>query len=156
MHYMFAKGFLGTKAPFFIDAVLIITLLVPLLLWFGILLAKKRALKVHIVYQVVLFIVFLVVIGYFEYGIRSVGGFGNYLQNVSNRSAFYTLLVGHIVVAIFSTILWIKLLLSAAISYKKYQKILDSAKHQKEANILLISLIITVVSGAFVYIDLFT
>ena len=54
MEYMFQPGFLGTRAPFFMDFVTIIVTLLPLLVGFAILLAKKKMFKLHIASQLFL------------------------------------------------------------------------------------------------------
>ncbi|MDQ7067856.1 MAG: hypothetical protein Q9M40_07695 [Sulfurimonas sp.] len=45
MNYMFESGFLGTKAPFFMDFVTLLVALLPVLVYGAILLAKKICTK---------------------------------------------------------------------------------------------------------------
>ncbi|MDD3775960.1 MAG: DUF420 domain-containing protein, partial [Sulfurovaceae bacterium] len=83
MNYMFEAGFLGTRAPFFMDMVTLIVVLLPLLLSGTILLAKIGRYEAHKIAQVALFVVSVIVVGYFEYGVRIGGGFDEFVKGSS-------------------------------------------------------------------------
>ena len=85
MDYMFETGFLGTRAPFFMDFVMIMVALLPLLALVAISMAKVKAYKLHALSQSIIFIVSVIVVGYFEYGVRAGGGFEKFMEQ-SNTS----------------------------------------------------------------------
>jgi len=87
MNYMFAPGFIGTRAPFFMDIVTLIVALLPLLVYGAILLARGGNYKSHAVVQNIIFIFSVIIIGYFEMGVRIGGGFDAFISEsgVSHR-----------------------------------------------------------------------
>ena len=84
MEYMFAKGFLGTRAPFFMDFITLIVTLLPLFVAIGILFARRYDYEIHALIQMSIFILSLVIFGYFEYGVRLGGGFFLLLYSYKN------------------------------------------------------------------------
>ena len=114
MAYMFTPGFMGTRAPFFMDLVTLTVALLPLLVYLGILAAKRGYYGFHRGYQWLLFLFAMVVIGWFEYGVRVGGGFKSYmLQSRLPHWLLLSFLVLHVLVAVLSFYWWIRTLLKA-------------------------------------------
>ncbi len=157
MNYMFQSGFLGTSAPLFMDMVTLIVAILPLLVYGAIILARKRMFKAHMIFQNIIFIFSLIIVGYFEYGVRVGGGFDAFMSE-SNSSYSYALvvLVLHIFIAITMLCLWTKTILAGNYNYKK--SILPgkaSNAHRVIAVKTFIAIIFTSFSGVWVYILLF-
>lgn len=114
MNYMLEAGFLGTRAPLFMDMVTMIVALLPLLLGGAIWLAKKGDIKLHKIAQIALFIVSVIVVGYFEYGVRIGGGFEEFIQGSSaNHTFVFYFLLLHIAIAVVTLVLWSKTIFDA-------------------------------------------
>jgi len=157
MEYMFQTGFLGTRAPFFMDIVTLIVALLPFLIFGAILLARKGYPKLHMIAQNIIFLVSLVVIAYFEVGVRVGGGFDAFISD-TGVSATYALvvLVVHIVIAIVTLFYWSLTMLGANLQYRK--KELPgrySLGHRVVAVKATLGIILTSLSGIWVYLLLF-
>ena len=157
MEYMFAPGFLGTKAPFFMDFVTLIVALLPLLVYTSILFVRKGFIKIHAASQVLLYIVSVIVVFYFEYGVRSEGGF-DYFMKDSDASYTYSLfvLVLHIAIATVTFLYWSYTVFKAANAMQNKQlpgKF--SATHRLMALKSFVGIVFTSFSGIWVYILLF-
>jgi len=157
MEYMFETGFLGTRAPFFMDFVMIIVALLPLLSLFAISLAKIKNYKLHGVSQSIIFVVSVIVVGYFEYGVRAGGGFNSFMEEsqASHNYALYVLIF-HIIVATLTLIVWTKTLWIAR------KKIKDntlpgvySTTHKRAGQLTFIGIFLTAFTGMWVYLLLF-
>ncbi len=157
MEYMFAEGFLGTRAPFFMDFVTLIVTLLPLLVALAILLAKKYQYTMHALIQTIIFIVSLVVFGYFEYGVRLGGGFEAYFKEsgVGHNYAIVVLAV-HILIATVTLGFWISTIIGARRDrgYKLLPGVHSSA-HKKAGIRTFIGITLTSFSGLWVYLLLF-
>ena len=157
MDYMFQSGFLGTRAPFFMDFVTIIVALLPFLVLIAISMAKIKLYKLHALTQTIIFIISIIVVGYFEYGVRLGGGFNAFMQD-SNTSHTYALwvLIIHIIIAIISLIFWTKTLLIAYRASKKNNLPgEESIKHKKDGIYTFITIFLTGITGLWVYVLLF-
>jgi len=157
MDYMFQEGFLGTRAPFFMDFVMIMVALLPLLVLISILFAKKKNYSAHGIAQTIIYIVAVIVVGYFEYGVRAGGGYKGFVQgsSVSHNYAFYVLIF-HIAVAIIGFVIWTHTLVTARKdSKKKTLPGLYSQAHKKAGKRAFIWILLTAVTGIWVYILLF-
>ena len=157
MDYMFQPGFLGTRAPFFMDFVMIMVALLPLLVAVAISFAKKKNYSLHALVQTVIFVVAVIVVGYFEYGVRAGGGYEGFVKgsSVSHNYAFYVLIF-HIVVAIVGFVIWTHTLLTAR---KESTHMTlpgsESARHKKAGRRAFLWIVLTAVTGIWVYILLF-
>ena len=157
MDYMFQDGFLGTRAPFFMDFVMIIVALLPLLVMGAISIAKVKAYRLHGLVQNIIFVISVIVIGYFEYGVRAGGGFEAFMEE-SHASHNYVLyvLVFHIVVALFSLVLWVKTLWLARGAIKNNTLPGNySQNHKRAGQLTFFSIFMTAFTGIWVYILLF-
>jgi len=157
MDYMFQPGFLGTRAPFFMDFVMIMVALLPLLVLVAISFAKNRNYHLHRVSQTIIFVIALIVVGYFEYGVRMGGGYEGFVKgsSVSHHYAFYVLIF-HIIVAIIGFIIWTHTLVTAQKdSKKKALPGIYSKAHKKAGKRAFMWILFTAITGIWVYILLF-
>jgi len=157
MDYMFQKGFLGTQAPFFMDFVTLVVAFLPFLVLLAIGMAKRKSYKLHAFTQISIFIISIIVVGYFEYGVRLGGGFDTFMKN-SHTSQTYALivLVIHIIIATISLIFWTKSLITAQKNSKR-DKLPGqfSASHKKAGIYTFIGIFLTGLTGIWVYLLLF-
>jgi len=154
---MFETGFLGTRAPFFMDFVMIMVALLPLLVMVAILFAKNKNYTVHSFTQSLIFVVAVIVVGYFEYGVRVGGGYEGFVEgsSVSHQYAFYVLIF-HIIVAMIGFIIWSHTLITARLDHKKGVLVgKNSALHKKRGKRAFIWIVATSITGIWVYILLF-
>ena len=149
MNYMFEAGFLGTRAPFFMDFVTLIVAFLPLLLTGSIALARAKKYKLHAYSQIFIFAFSVIVLIYFEMGVRVGGGFKSFMQGstVSHNYAFIVLMI-HIVIAVISLIIWFITLLGV-------KKFLTLGIHKKLGKISFIGIVLTALSSMWVYLILF-
>jgi putative membrane protein len=149
MEYMNMPGFLGTRAPFFMDVVTTIVAVLPLLVGGAIYLAKNKQYKYHALAQRVIFIVSVIVLTYFETGARFAGGFDAFMQgsSVSHNYAFLVLII-HIAIAIATLIIWI-------FNLVMIKKLLQTNKHKKIGKMVFLGVLATSVTGIWVYALLF-
>ena len=150
MDYMLEVGFLGTRAPFFMDFATVIVALLPFLMMIGISLIALRN-KAHSIAQAVLFIVSVVVLICFEIGVRVGGGFEVFMEgsSISHDNA-YIVLIAHILVSLFTMFIWAFTLIKA----KKYAHAHEH-KHTKMGNITFFGVIFTSILSIWVYRLLF-
>jgi putative membrane protein len=157
MEYMFEAGFLGTKAPFFMDMVTLIVAILPMLVYFAILLARKRLYKTHAFVQNFIFIFSVIVVSYFEFGVRLGGGFDAFMEG-SNTSYTYALvvLILHIIIATLTLLYWSVTIIKANYHFNKAlipgRK---SSAHRLLAFKSYLGIIFTSFTGIWVYILLF-
>ena len=157
MDYMFQPGFLGTKAPFFMDFVTLIVAFLPLLVGIAISFARSRKYKLHSTVQILIFIISVLVVSYFEYGIRLGGGYEAFVQNthVSHDYLFIVLMI-HIVISVLTLGIWISTLFRARSDASQgglpgnY-----SASHKKAGIRTFIGIVLTSLTGIWVYLLLF-
>ena len=154
---MFQAGFLGTRAPFFMDFVTLIVALLPFLVLVAIGMAKKKSYKLHALTQTLIFIVSVIVVGYFEYGVRLGGGFDSFMQesHASHGYALWVLII-HIIIAVLSLFFWTKTLLQANKSNKNHNLPGSFSSTHKQAGIYtFIGIFLTGFTGIWVYLLLF-
>ena len=157
MDYMFQEGFLGTRAPFFMDFVTIIVAFLPLLVLLAIGMAKKKSYKLHGFTQTLIFIVSVIVVGYFEYGVRLGGGFNSFMEesHTAHDYALWVLII-HIIIAILSMFFWTKTLIQAHKSTKNHKLPGSfSVSHKKAGIYTFIGIFLTGFTGIWVYLLLF-
>ena len=157
MDYLFQPGFLGTRAPLFMDIVSVIVALLPFLIYGAIMLAKKKNYNAHEKVQKLLFVVSVLVVGFFEYGVRMEGGYKNLMEgsSVSHNYLLYVLIF-HIMISVVTLVLWI-ITLYRGNRDKKQSTLpgLYSQSHKKDGQRTFIGIILTMLTGAWVYMLLF-
>ncbi|MFT7824741.1 MAG: DUF420 domain-containing protein [Sulfurimonas sp.] len=154
---MFEAGFLGTRAPLFMDIVTLIVALLPFLIIGAVYLAKNKKYQAHAKIQKLLFWISLVVVVYFEYGVRSVGGFDVFMEKSSTSYSYaFWVLITHIAISVVTLILWAGTLLRAKRDYR--MNVLPgmySPAHKKSGIRALAGISLTSLSGLWVYYLLF-
>lgn len=157
MDFMFQPGFLGTRAPLFMDIVSVIVALLPFLIYGAISLAKKKNYSAHESVQKLLFVVSVIVVAFFEIGVRMEGGYKSLMEgsSVSHDYLLYVLIF-HIIISVITLILWVKTLLGAK-RYKRQSTLpgLYSQTHKKDGQYTFIGIVLTMLTGAWVYALLF-
>jgi putative membrane protein len=102
-------------------------------------------------------VVSVIVVGFFEYGVRMEGGYKNLMEgsSVSHDYLLYVLIF-HIMISVTTLILWIKTLYYA--KRDKRQSTLPglySQSHKKDGQRTFVGIILTMLTGAWVYALLF-
>jgi len=131
--------------------------LLPLLVAIAISFAKKKNYELHALVQQTIFVIAVIVVGYFEYGVRVGGGYEGFVKgsSVSHTYAFYVLIF-HIVVAIVGFIIWTYTLVTARKDSKNHTLPgLYSMAHKKAGRRAFIWIIATAFTGIWVYVLLF-
>ena len=146
MDYMFEAGFLGTRAPLFMDFVTIIVAFLPLLVFVAITLAKIKQYQAHKISQSFLFVFSSIVVSYFEYGVRRGGGFNGFMEGstVGHNYALIVLIL-HIIIACITMFLWVITIIAA----------IKKKPHKKLGIKTFMGITLTSISGIWVYLLLF-
>jgi putative membrane protein len=149
MEYMYEAGFFGTRAPFFMDFVTLIVAILPFLMMGVIYFAKIKKYKAHQIAHIVLFVVSVIVVAYFEAGVRVGGGFNSFIKEsgVAHNYALIVLIL-HIIIAVATLFVWVLAITRA----KKY---LRENKHKQIGKITFVGVLLTSLSGIWVYMLLF-
>jgi putative membrane protein len=149
MEYMFEAGFFGTRAPIFMDVVTLIVALLPLLVAGAIYLAKSKRYKAHAYAQIFIFAFSVIVLGYFETGVRMVGGFDSFMKDsgVSHNYAVIVLIF-HIAISVVTLIIWATTLFMA-------KKQVQLSKHRKAGLMTFTGVVMTSLTGIWVYFLMF-
>ncbi|WP_321777511.1 DUF420 domain-containing protein [Sulfurimonas sp.] len=149
MNYMFETGFLGTRAPFFMDFVTLIVSLLPMLVASAIYLARKKKYKYHAYSQVFIFAFSVIVLTYFEIGVRMGGGFDFFMKE-SGVSHSYALivLIFHIIISTITLVIW-------AVTIFMAKKQIQLNKHKKAGLITFGGVVMTSLTGIWVYFLMF-
>ncbi|MCB4749683.1 MAG: DUF420 domain-containing protein [Sulfurovum sp.] len=161
MDYMFQPGFLGTKAPFFMDFVTLVVALLPLLVGIAILFARKGYYNLHGKVQGLIFIISVIVVGYFEYGVRFGGGYKVFIQNTQvSYDYLFVILVVHITIAILTLGIWYLTLQRAYKEYRHRYRTstlpgIGSEAHKKAGKYTFLGIVATSLTGIWVYLLLF-
>jgi putative membrane protein len=157
MDYMFETGFLGTRAPFFMDFVTLIVAVLPFLIFVAIVLAGKGLFRAHRFSQLFLFVFSVVVVGYFEYGVRIGGGFETFVQGspLSESFVFGVLLV-HILISAVTLAWWVRTIVKAMRAHSNAALPgADTSGHKKAGIQTAVGIFLTSLSGVAVYFLLF-
>jgi len=157
MEYMFQAGFLGTRAPLFMDEFILVVALLPFLIGASIWLAIKEFHKWHRILQTSLFIITLGALIYFEYGIQVGGGFSHYIKESSINPEFASnFLIFHIVIASITIVMW-ALIVHFATADRKRRALpgLYSNAHKKSGRRVAVMILLTSITGIIVYWMLF-
>ncbi|WP_309496656.1 DUF420 domain-containing protein [Sulfurovum sp.] len=157
MDFLFTSGFLGTRAPLFMDIVSVIVAVLPFLIYGAISLAKKGNYSAHESVQKLLFIVTVIVVAFFEFGVRMEGGYKNLMEGSSvGHNYFIYVLIFHIIISVITLILWVKTIYTSK-RYKKQSTLpgLYSEAHKKDGQRTFVGIILTMLTGAWVYALLF-
>jgi len=154
---MFSQGFLGTRAPFFMDFVTLIVAVLPLLVFSAIIFAKKQMYKLHGFAQNLIFVVSVIVVGYFEYGVRVDGGFDAFIEGSGVSHTYASVVLGvHILIAVAALLYWVRTLYKANKQFANGSLPgVNSREHKILAMKTFIGIVFTSFSGIWVYLLLF-
>ena len=149
MDYMFHQGFFGTRAPFFMDMVTLIVALLPLLVAGAIYFARSKRYKLHAFSQIFIYAFSVIVVSYFEFGVRLGGGFNYFLEgsHISHNYAFAVLMF-HIAIAVITLIIW-------SVTLTMVKKQLATNTHKKVGMMTFAGVVMTSLTGIWVYLLLF-
>lgn len=149
MEYMFHQGFFGTRAPFFMDLVTLIVALLPLLVGIAIYFARRKSYKLHAISQIFIYIFSVIVVSYFEFGVRLGGGFKLFMEGstISYNYAFVVLMF-HIAIAVMTLIIW-------TVTITMVKKQLATNTHKKVGIMTFAGVVMTSLTGIWVYALLF-
>lgn len=150
-------GFLGTKAPFFMDIITIFFAIMPFMLLISVSFAKAKNYKLHFISQAFTLGLALVITVFFEVYVRISGGFLEWSRNANISYDFIlTFLVVHIFIAILAVGGWLYLFIS---SYKRYKALgyegFKNSNHKKIGISIFLALTISAIMGVFIYYALF-
>jgi len=149
MDYMFQAGFFGTRAPLFMDFVTFIVAALPLLMMGIIMLARAKKYKLHALLQGLLYIVSVIVVVYFEYGVRVGGGFDFFMQDSGVEFSYaLSVLLVHIFIAIATLFMWTKTLVMS-------KKHLEAGTHKSQGRKTFLGVVLTSITGIWVYMLMF-
>ena len=157
MDRWFAPGFFGTRAPLFMDIVSLIVLLLPFLIFGAIMLAKHERYRLHITVQTILFVFSVIVVLFFEIGVRWIGGYEKLMQGSSVSHRYIVgVLIFHIMISVMTLLLWIYTLITARrYRHSKTLPGLYTSAHRKDGYRTFGGIVATVLTGAWVYMLLF-
>ncbi len=157
VEYMDGIGFLKTRAPLYIDIIISILILSPLLSGLSIWFAIRKLLKLHQFTQFLLFFFMVITLGLFAYGIHFKEGFNLLLEKsaIDNLQAVI-ILFAHILISTTTVILWIFALIYA-VSDKKRRALpgLYSESHARTGRRVFVGIILTAFSSLAIYWMLF-
>ncbi len=151
------SGFLGTRAPLFMDVVTLYFAALPFLVAFSIYLAVKGKYQKHFKSQMAVFVLTLLMVVVFEIGVRVDGGFNVYMQESSiSYTGAVVYLVVHILFALMTMVAWGITIYS---SYKAYREEGMGSSyfklHKKRARWVFLAIVINSIMGTLMYPILF-
>jgi len=149
LEFMFHDGFFGTRAPLFMDIVTLIVSVLPFLVAGAIALARRKNYKAHAYTQVLIFAFSVIVLLYFEFGVRMAGGFDAFMKESSVHYTYaLVVLILHIGIAIITLLIWTKTIFRAKVQ-------LQNKTHKKAGLYTFIGVIFTSLTGIWVYLLMF-
>ncbi|MBN2896497.1 MAG: DUF420 domain-containing protein [Campylobacterales bacterium] len=153
---MFAEGFLGTHALWYMDVATLYFGVLPLLLLGAIILAAKGRYVAHGMAQMTLFVLTLAVVALFEVGVRVSGGFMAFMERSHADMGFMVpFLIVHVLVALLSVVVWSALIYGAfKRTYIEKQPL--GASHKRVGRYVFAGLCATSVMGVSIYYLLFS
>jgi len=142
-----------SSAPIFLDIATIYYFLLPFLLFASIRYAIKGEYKKHIKSQLVIFVITMIVIVFFEVGIRMNGGFVDLVKQsgLPFKPMMYFLVV-HIIIAFTSVCMWWYLIVTSFVSHKRGELI---SYHAKLGHLTFAGIAFTCIAGVLIYYLLF-
>ena len=153
MEYLFNIGFLGTRAPYYMDIIVIYLLLLPFLISFSIYFASNRQYSLHSFTQRLLFLLTLIALFAFNYTIHIVENFDELISisSIEYRQAFYLLIV-QTILSMLMLILWLSTLLFA-ISDRRRKALpgFYSRSHRISGKRLFFVIIVSTLSSLYLY-----
>ncbi len=141
------------ESPFFMDVITIYFALLPFLVFLSIKLAINNKIKEHIISQMMIFALTLVFVLWFEYSVRFVSGYSDFVLHTEVNKTFLTsFLLVHILIAIVTFISWFYLLVKSA---KAYKNKMNFTFHKPLAIKVTLGIFTTSLMGVLIYYMLF-
>jgi putative membrane protein len=151
---MFETGFLGTRALWFMDVVTLWFGALPFLMGAAIYLAMRKRYTEHMRFQMVLFVITLIMVVLFEVGVRVSGGFVAYAeQSGVSFGVLATVLAIHIVIAVAAVGIWAWLLIDSLRDYRARNEVPPS--HKNYGKLVYAGMTVTSFLGVMIYLLLF-
>jgi len=151
----FEPGFLGTRAAFYMDVVTIYFAILPFLLGFSIRQAVVGNISFHIRSQIAILGLTVIMVLFFELGVRVSGGFVEYVKMSSVSYNFLLLFLGvHIFIALLAVGGWIYLIITSSQTYRQEGKE-GMGKHRRMGRWIFGALTLTSLMGCSIYLFLF-
>ena len=152
---MLGVGFLGTKAPFFMDFITVYFAILPILVGLSIFAVIKKRYELHYKMQLTTFLITIFVVTIFEVGVRVFGGFSTFMETANiNQTFMITLLSVHILIAVTTVIFWSSLIYGT-IKHVKIENRSIQKSHKKFGKILFLGIFLTSFLGVLIYFLLF-
>lgn len=154
---MFEAGFLGTRAPLYMDLVTIFFGLLPFLVGYAIYLAVKGQHRAHFKWQATLFLITMVMVVVFEAGVRFDGGFNDFMQGSElSYGGVLSYLIVHIIIALITVVVWgLTIYKSMKVYVKDGPTAPYFAQHRQKARWLYLGIVVTSLMGCSMYPILF-
>lgn len=145
------------NAPMYMTVFSIYIFFLPFFFLFSILLAKKKKIKLHFISQTFLLGLTLIFVLYFEIMIRIYGGFSEFAKESLLEYDFLIMfLIFHIIISSCSLGGWIYLYISSIKAFnKKNPESFNKMKHKKIGIAIFFALIVSSITGLFMYFFLF-
>ncbi|PLY10882.1 MAG: hypothetical protein C0626_04415 [Arcobacter sp.] len=143
--------------PLHMNVMVIFFSILPFVVLLSINYARNKKYKLHLISQGFVLILTLLVLAYFEVMIRIDGGFFEFAKQ-SNMSHDFLVkyLFFHIALSIIAAILWIRLFFNSMSVYRAGKiDSLKNSKHKRDGKITFLFLLLSCVTGVFLYLFLF-
>ncbi|MDA3945738.1 MAG: DUF420 domain-containing protein [Helicobacteraceae bacterium] len=150
---MFETGFLGTRAPLFMDLVTIYFALLPFLVAYAIVLAAKGRHRSHFKWQAALFLITMVMVVIFEAGVRLGGGFNDFMQGSAlSYNGVLVYLIVHIIIALITVVAWgLTIYKSMKVYVQEGPSSPYFVQHKQKARWLFMGIVVTALMGCSMY-----
>lgn len=154
---MFEAGFLGTRAPLFMDLVTIFFGLLPFLVGYAIYLAVIGKHRAHFKWQASLFLITMVMVVIFEGGVRIGGGFNDFMEGSElSYSGVLGYLLVHIAIALVTVVAWgVTIYNSMRVYVKEGADAPYFKAHKRKGKWLYFGIVVTSLMGCSMYPILF-
>ncbi|QKF81641.1 DUF420 domain-containing protein [Halarcobacter ebronensis] len=156
--FFLKEGFLGAKAPLFLDLVTIYFAILPILFGISILFAVKKMYKIHFISQSTLLATTVIFVIFFEIYIRMIGGFTELTKDETGLYFYFliSILSIHIIIAFLTVLCWFYLYITTYRIYKQEGiKAIEIKRHRKIGKLVFDGLITSCYMGVMIYILIF-
>ena len=143
--------------PLHMNVMVIFFSVLPFLVMASIYFAKNKQYKLHFYSQGFILVLTVLVLVFFEIMIRIDGGFFEFAKQSDMPHGFLVgYLIFHIIIALVTAILWIRLFIKSMSLYQngKIEEI-KASNHIREGKISFVFLLLSCITGIFVYLFLF-
>ena len=148
---------LSNNIPLHMNVMVIFFSILPFLVMTSIYFAKNKQYKLHFYSQGFILVLTVFVLVFFEIMIRIDGGFFEFAKQSNLPHGFLVgYLIFHIIIALIAAVLWIRLFIKSMNLYQKGKIAqIKASNHMREGKITFIFLLLSCITGVFVYLFLF-